>query len=120
VVVEGHLIFANKELRDTFDLKIYIDADDDVRLSRRILKAMKDGEKDGKKFDIFAFLEKYEKYVKPAHEKYVDTTKKYADIVIPNYGFTIEEINVEEHFYSDKPALELIMKEIKNRALNLA
>jgi uridine kinase len=56
VVVEGHLIFANKELRDTFDLKIYIDADDDVRLSRRILKAMKDGEKDGKKFGLHRLL----------------------------------------------------------------
>ena len=115
IVVEGHLIFANEELRKMFDLKVYIDTDDDVRLSRRILKAMKDAEKDGTVFDIFAFLEKYEKYVKPAHEKYVETTKKYADIVMPNYGFTIEEISTEEHASNYQPALSLIVQGIKDK-----
>lgn len=113
VVIEGHLIFANKELLDMFDLKIYIDADDDVRLSRRILKAMNEEDKD-KKFDIIKFLNKYEKFVKPAHEKYVEPTKKYADVVIPNYGFTIEELNIKKQFVC-KPALDLIIKEVKNR-----
>lgn len=115
VIIEGHLIFANKELRDMFDLKIYIEADDDVRLSRRILREMQLNETDGREFDIFSFLEKYEKFVKPAHEKYVEPNKKFADVVVPNYGFTIEDTNVEEHFFNDKPALDLIIKEIKNR-----
>lgn len=113
IIVEGHLIFAHKELREMFDLKIYIDADDDVRLSRRILKEKNEGEKDGD-FDIIKCLNKYEKFVKPAHEKFVEPTKKYADMVIPNYGFTIEELNIEKQFVC-KPALDLIIKEIKTR-----
>jgi uridine kinase len=113
VIVEGHLIFADKDLRDMFDLKIYIDADDDVRLSRRILKEKNEAEKDGD-FDVIKCLDKYEKFVKPAHEKYVEPTKKFADIVIPNYGFTIEELNLEKQFVC-KPALDLIIKEIKTR-----
>ena len=113
VIVEGHLIFSNKDLLDMFDLKIYVDADDDVRLSRRILKEKKEAEKDGK-FDVIKCLNKYEKFVKPAHEKYVEPTKKFADMFIPNYGFTIEELNVEKQFVC-KPALDLIIKEIKAR-----
>lgn len=113
IIVEGHLIFANKTLRDQFDLKIFIDADDDVRLSRRILKEKNEHERDGE-FDVLKCLEKYEKFVKPAHEKYVEPTKKYADMVIPNYGFTIEELNIEKQFVC-KPALDLIIKEIKTR-----
>lgn len=113
IIVEGHLLFANKELRDSFDLKIYIDADDDVRLSRRILKEKNEQEKDGE-FDVLKCLEKYEKFVKPAHEKYVEPTRKYADMVIPNYGFTIEELNIEKQFVC-KPALDIIIKEIKAR-----
>lgn len=66
------------------------------------------------KFDIFRFLDKYEKFVKPAHEKYVEPNKKYADIVIPNFGFTIEGLNVDKQFVC-KPALDLIIKEIKTR-----
>jgi uridine kinase len=112
IIVEGHLIFAHKELIDMFDLKIYIDADEDVRLSRRILKEMH-GAEEGK-FDIVKSLNKYEKFVMPAHEKYVEPTKKYADMVIPNYGFTIEELNIEKQFVC-KPALDIIIKEIKAR-----
>lgn len=66
------------------------------------------------KFDVFRFLDKYEKFVKPAHEKYVEPNKKYADIVIPNFGFTIEGLNVDKQFVC-KPALDLIIKEIKAR-----
>ncbi|CAI2362859.1 unnamed protein product [Moneuplotes crassus] len=83
IIVEGHLAFANKELREMFDQKIYIEADDDIRLTRRILKEKKEAEKDGD-FDITKCLDKYEKFVKPAYDKYVEPTKKYADMVIPN------------------------------------
>jgi uridine kinase len=112
IIVEGHLIFAHKELNALLDLKIYIDADDDVRLSRRILKEMKEACED--KFDVDNCLDKYEKFVKPAHEKYVEPTKKFADMVIPNYGFTIKELNIEKQFVC-RPALDLIIKEIKTR-----
>ena len=83
VIVEGHLVFAHQELTDMFDMKIYIDADDDVRLTRRILKEKAEAEKDGD-FDIMKCLERYEKFVKPAYDKYVEPTKKFADMVIPN------------------------------------
>jgi uridine kinase len=118
VIIEGHLIFANKGLLDLFDLKIYIDADDDVRLSRRVLHAMSNAEKEGDNFEIVKFLDKYEKYVKPSYEKYVEPTKKYADVVIPNFGFTLEELNIEKQLVC-KPALDLITKEITNRLESL-
>ena len=73
-------------------------------------------ESDGK-FDIFKFLSKYEKFVKPAHEKYVEPNKKFADIVIPNFGFTIEGLDIDKHFVC-KPALDLIIKEIKTRTVD--
>lgn len=105
VIVEGHLIFANKELLEMFDQKIYIDADDDVRLTRRILKEKKEAEKDGK-FDVVKSLEKYEKFVKPAYDKYVEPTKKYADMVIPN--------NVQSELDSDS----MTLKERNSLAIN--
>lgn len=114
IIVEGHLIFADKALREMFDLKIYIDADDDVRLSRRILKEKNEAEIVGEDFDVMKCLNKYEKFVKPAHEKYVEPNQKFADMVIPNYGFTIEELNIDKQLVC-KPALDLIIKEIKGR-----
>lgn len=98
VIVEGHLVFAHQELTDMFDMKIYIDADDDVRLTRRILKEKAEAEKDGD-FDIMKCLERYEKFVKPAYDKYVEPTKKFADMVIPNNiqtGLQLDSLSEDE------------------------
>jgi uridine kinase len=93
VILEGHLIFTNQELMNLLDLKVFIDTDDDVRLSRRVLKHSKKG---GTLTSLQDLLYKYEKQIKPAYEKYIEPSKKYADVIIPNYGFSMDSMDVDE------------------------
>lgn len=78
ILIEGILVLGDKKIRDITDTKVYIDADSDVRLQRRILRDTKER---GRSLD--SVLEQFIKQVKPMHEKYVEPTKKYADIIIP-------------------------------------
>jgi uridine kinase len=81
IIVEGILIFENKELRDLMDIKIFVDTDADVRLCRRIKR---DVNKRGRSLE--SVLTQYQATVKPMHEKYVEPSKKYADLVVPEGG----------------------------------
>ena len=81
IIVEGILIFENKPLRDLMDIKIFVDTDADIRLCRRIKR---DVNKRGRSLE--SVLEQYQATVKPMHEKYVEPTKKYADVVVPIGG----------------------------------
>ena len=81
IIVEGILIFENQELRDLMDIKIFVDTDADVRLCRRIKR---DVNKRGRSLE--SVLTQYQQTVKPMHEKYVEPSKKYADIVVPEGG----------------------------------
>ena len=81
IIVEGILIFENKELRDLMDIKIFVDTDADVRLCRRIKR---DVNKRGRTLE--SVLTQYQETVKPMHEKYVEPSKKYADLVVPEGG----------------------------------
>lgn len=78
ILIEGILVLYEKRLRDITDTKIYVDADSDVRLQRRILRDTKERAR-----SIESVLNQYIYQVKPMHEKYVEPSKKYADIVIP-------------------------------------
>ncbi|MDU5229656.1 MAG: uridine kinase [Anaerococcus sp.] len=78
ILIEGILVLGDKKIRDITDTKVFIDADSDVRLQRRILRDTKER---GRSLD--SVLEQFIKQVKPMHEKYVEPTKKYADIIIP-------------------------------------
>lgn len=78
ILIEGILVLEDKNIRDITDTKVFIDADSDVRLQRRILRDTKER---GRSLD--SVLEQFIKQVKPMHEKYVEPTKKYADIIIP-------------------------------------
>lgn len=78
ILIEGILVLEDKKIRDITDTMVFIDADSDVRLQRRILRDTKER---GRSID--SVLEQYIKQVKPMHEKYVEPTKKYADIIIP-------------------------------------
>ena len=82
VVVEGILIFENKELLDLFDIKVYVDTDADVRILRRIMRDVQDR---GRTLD--SVVSQYLTTVKPMHEQFVEPSKKYADIIIPEGGF---------------------------------
>ena len=81
IIVEGILIFENQALRDLMDIRIFVDTDADVRLGRRILR---DVEERGR--TLQSVLEQYETTVKPMHEKYVEPSKKHANLVVPEGG----------------------------------
>ena len=81
IIVEGILIFEDKELRDLMDIKIFVDTDADVRLCRRIKR---DVNKRGRSLE--SVLEQYQTTVKPMHEKYVEPSKKFANLVVLEGG----------------------------------
>lgn len=81
IIVEGILIFADEALRDLMDIRIFVDTDADVRLCRRIKR---DVNKRGRSLE--SVLTQYQTTVKPMHEKYVEPSKKYADLVVPEGG----------------------------------
>ena len=81
IIVEGILIFASEELRNLMDIRIFVDTDADVRLCRRIKR---DVNKRGRTLETL--LTQYQETVKPMHEKYVEPSKKYANLVVPEGG----------------------------------
>lgn len=82
IIVEGILVFESPEILEEMDIKIFVDADPDVRILRRLLRDVK---KRGR--DIDSVVEQYLITVKPMHEEFVDPSKKHADIIIPEGGF---------------------------------
>lgn len=81
IVVEGILIFHSAELRDQMDIKIFVDADADVRILRRIQRDVKER---GRSLD--SVITQYLTTVKPMHDAFVEPSKRYADIIIPEGG----------------------------------
>ena len=81
IVVEGILIFASKVLCDLMDIKIFVDADADVRLCRRIRRDVK---KRGRTID--SVIDQYLTTVKPMHEQFVEPSKKNANLIVPEGG----------------------------------
>ena len=81
IIVEGILIFENQELRDLMDIKIFVDTDADIRLCRRIKR---DVNKRGRTLE--SVLTQYQETVKPMHEKYVEPSKKHANLVVLEGG----------------------------------
>ena len=81
IIVEGILIFENEPLRNLMDIRIFVDTDADVRLCRRITR---DVNKRGRTLE--SVLTQYQQTVKPMHEKYVEPSKKVANIVVPEGG----------------------------------
>ena len=81
IVVDGILIFENEELRNLMDIKIFVDADDDIRFIRRM---MRDVVKRGRTVD--SVVKQYLTTVKPMHDSFVSPSKKYANIIVPEGG----------------------------------
>ena len=81
IIFEGILAFYDKRMRDLMDLKLFIDLDDDIRLSRRIYR---DIISRGREMETV--LERYHKFVKTAYNNFIKPTKEYADIIIPRGG----------------------------------
>lgn len=81
ILVEGILIFAEAALRDLMDIKIFVDTDADVRILRRVLRDVKERER-----TLDSVVNQYLTTVKPMHEAFVEPSKKYADIIVPQGG----------------------------------
>ena len=91
IIVEGILIFENEDLRNLMDIKIFVDTDADIRLCRRIKR---DVNKRGRSLE--SVLQQYQQTVKPMHEKYVEPSKKYADLVVPEGGKNVVALDMIE------------------------
>ena len=96
ILVEGILIFQNKELRDLMDIKLFVETDADVRILRRALRDVKDRGR-----SLESVVEQYLTTVKPMHEQYVEPTRRYADLIVLEGGENLV-------------ALDIIMQRIQN------
>lgn len=81
IIVEGILIFTDPDLRDTLDIKVFVDADADDRLSRVINRDIVERGR-----SVNKVLDRYDKTVKPMHLQFIEPSKRYADIIVPQGG----------------------------------
>ncbi len=95
VIVEGILIFENRELCELLDIKVYVDADADVRILRRIVRDVRDRGR-----SLESVVNQYLSTVKPMHERYVEPSKRNADIIVPEGGH-------------NRVALDLLMQRVQ-------
>lgn len=89
IIVEGILIFTHEPLRDLLDIKVFVDADSDDRLSRVIYRDISER---GRTVDVV--LDRYHDTVKPMHLQFIEPTKRYADIIVPQGGNNMVAINI--------------------------
>lgn len=82
VVIEGILVLSEPDLRNVMDLRIYVDADSDLRLMRRMRRDIVE-----RKRTLDSVLAQYEQTVRPMHLQFVEPSKRYADIIVPNGGY---------------------------------
>ncbi len=89
VILEGILIFTDKRLRDLIDIKVYVHADSDERLIRRLKRDLQERGR-----SIEEVLERYQSTLKPMHQEFIEPTKSYADIIIPNDNYNNVAIDI--------------------------
>lgn len=89
MIVEGILILTNPELREMFDIKIFVHADSDERLIRRLKRDISERGR-----DLDEVLTRYQNTLKPMHEQFIEPMKEYADIIIPNNKYNTVAIDI--------------------------
>jgi uridine kinase len=89
IIVEGILIFAEKELRDMMDIKIFVDTDADVRILRRIQRDVEERAR-----TLQSVIHQYLNTVKPMHEQYVEPSKRFADLIVLDGGFNLVALDM--------------------------
>ena len=89
IIVEGIMALLNRKLRDMMDLKIYVDCDNDIRLIRNI---QRDTIERGR--TVSMVIERYMKVLKPMHEQFIEPTKRYANVIIPEGASNIPGIDI--------------------------
>lgn len=89
MIIEGILILTNPELRDMFDIKVYVHADSDERLIRRLKRDIAERGR-----DMNEVVNRYQNTLKPMHDQFIEPTKNFADIIIPNDKYNTVAIEV--------------------------
>jgi len=93
LIIEGILCLANKQLRDEIDLKVYVDCEADLRLGRVIKRDIVERGR-----DVYKTLDRYEATVRPSHIQFIEPTKNYADIIVPQGGENVKAIRLLTHY----------------------
>lgn len=89
IIIEGIMTLLNKKLRDMMDLKIFVDADSDERLIRNIQRDIVERGR-----DVKMVVDRYLEVLKPMHEQFIEPTKRYADVIIPQGGENVKGIDM--------------------------
>ncbi|MEM6514647.1 MAG: uridine kinase [Bacteroidota bacterium] len=97
MIVEGILILTNTELRELFDIKIYVHADSDERLIRRLKRDISERGR-----DLDEVLKRYQNTLKPMHEQFIEPMKEYADIIIPNNKYNTVAVGIVKTIINEK------------------
>lgn len=97
VIVEGILVLSNPRLRELFDIKIYVHADSDERLIRRLQRDIKE-----RGHDLEKVLHRYQTAVKPMHNEFIEPSKEFADIIIPNNHYNTVAVDMVRSIINQK------------------
>ncbi len=97
MIVEGILILTHPELRNMFDIKIYVHADSDERLIRRLKRDINERGR-----DIDEVLARYQNTLKPMHQQFIEPTKEYADIIIPNNKYNTVAVDIVKTIINER------------------
>lgn len=97
VIVEGILILSNTQLRSLFDIKIFVHADSDERLMRRLKRDIAERGR-----DLDEVLERYQTTLKPMHDQFIEPMKAFADIIIPHNHFNTVAVNVVKSIINEQ------------------
>jgi uridine kinase len=97
MIVEGILILTNPELRDMFDIKIFVHADSDERLIRRLKRDIAERGR-----DIDEVLTRYQTTLKPMHQQFIEPMKEYADLIIPNNKYNTVAIDIVKTIINER------------------
>jgi len=97
MIVEGILILTNPELRELFDIKIYVHADSDERLIRRLKRDISERGR-----DLDEVLTRYQTTLKPMHQQFIEPMKEYADIIIPNNKYNTVAVGIVKTIINEK------------------
>jgi len=99
MIVEGILIMTNPKIREMFDIKIYVHADSDERLIRRLKRDINERGR-----DLQEVLNRYQHTLKPMHDQFIEPTKEYADIIIPNNKYNTVAVDIVRTIINEKLA----------------
>src|SRR5690606_28241960 len=97
MIVEGILVLGHPQLRDQFDIKIFVHADPDERLIRRLQRDIKE-----RGHDLDKALSRYQRAVKPMHEQFIEPSKAFADLIIPNNHYNTVAVDVVRTIINNK------------------